>query len=262
MPALSEIQAAFGRALLGGDEAPAATMVAGDGLSPAARIEIYRHHVFTTLTAALASTYPVVCRLVDERFFGYAADAYIRRHPPAGPCLFEFGESLASFLEEFEPSRHLAYLPDVARLEWALNAAAHAEDAEPIEPAALGQVAEGELAQLRLRLHPSVQLLVSTWPIGQIWLANQPDADPELSVDLGSGGVRIEVRRVDTEPVFRAVGAGTFAFRSALLDGRALEEAAAAALDADEAFDLAQDIAALFGEQLLVGFSSAPVPSV
>ena len=89
MPALRDVQAAFRRAVLGGDDAPAAAMVAGDGMAPDARLRVYRHHVFTTLTAALTATYPVVCRLVDERFFNYAADRYIRARPPSAPCLFE-----------------------------------------------------------------------------------------------------------------------------------------------------------------------------
>jgi len=37
------------------------------------------------------ATFPVVCRLVDRRFFGFAADRYIHDHLPAGPCLFEYG---------------------------------------------------------------------------------------------------------------------------------------------------------------------------
>ena len=48
----------------------------------------------TTLTDVLMSAYPVVCRLVDPRFFAYAADRYIREHLPASPCLFEYGASL------------------------------------------------------------------------------------------------------------------------------------------------------------------------
>src|SRR6266436_6402651 len=70
---LREVEAAFSRALLGGDERLAPAEVLGDDLAPGARLQIYRHHVFTTLTAGLRATYPVVCRLVDERFFGYAA---------------------------------------------------------------------------------------------------------------------------------------------------------------------------------------------
>ena len=56
------------------------------GSDPAARLAIYRHHVSATLTEALEATYPVVVRLVDRRFFAYAADQFIRRHPPTGPC--------------------------------------------------------------------------------------------------------------------------------------------------------------------------------
>src|SRR5262245_42529788 len=78
MPALHEVQAAFRDALLGGDDAWAAAAIACDGIAPDARLRIHRHHVLVTLTAALKATYPVVCRLVDARFFDYAADAYIR----------------------------------------------------------------------------------------------------------------------------------------------------------------------------------------
>ena len=165
MPTLRELQAGFRDALLGGDEHAAAAAVRGDGLGAAPRLAVYRHHVFTSLTAALESIYPVVVRLVDARFFGYAADQHIREHPPASPCLSEYGAELGDFLARFEPSRHLAYLPDVARLEWAMNAALHAPDVEPIAPKALR-------APVTLALHPSVTLLRSPWPLDAIWRAN------------------------------------------------------------------------------------------
>jgi Putative DNA-binding domain len=266
MPALAEIQAAFARALLQDQVEPAATMVAGDGLEPAARLQIYRHHVFTTLTATLASTYPVICRLVDERFFGYAADQYIRAHPPAGPCLFEYGGELAAFIAAFEPCRRLPYLPDVARLEWALNAAAHADDVTPLDPAILRRVPEADLARLTLRLDPSLTLLSSPWPVDRIWHANQPDVDPDVPVDLASGGVCLEVRRpagaspseasdLESQAVFRAIDRATHAFRRVLQQGRCLEDAAADALEVDGGFDLGRACQALFEERLLVDFA-------
>jgi hypothetical protein len=255
VPALREIQAALGQALLGGEEGPAAALVRGDGLEPAARLEIYRHHVFTTLTAALSAAFPVVCRLVDERFFSFAADRYIRVQPPDGPCLFEYGASLPDFLADFEACRHLRYLPDVARLEWALHAAVFAEDAAPMDPAALHGVPAEDLAHLVLRLDPSLALVASPWPIDRIWRANQPDADPGVTVDLAAGGVRLEVRRLGDDPVFRLIDAPTFAFRRALLDGDHLEAAATAALEEDAAFDLTAAIRALFAETLPVGFA-------
>ena len=170
-------------------------MVSGDGLAPEARLQIYGHHVFITLTAVLKATYPVVCRLVDERFFDYAADRYISARPPATACLFEYGGDFSEFLAAFEPCRHLVYLPDVARLEWALHAAAHAEDATPLDLATLGAVAEEDYLHLVLRLDPSLSLLSSPWPIDRIWSANRSDADPEIAVDLSSGESALEVLR-------------------------------------------------------------------
>jgi hypothetical protein len=64
-----ELERDFAAALLGGAEESVVAEIEGDGLDPAARLAIYRHHVFTTLTEALEATYPVVVRLVDRRFF-------------------------------------------------------------------------------------------------------------------------------------------------------------------------------------------------
>ena len=244
MPTLRELQAGFRDALLGGDEHAAAATVRGDGLGAAARLAVYRHHVFTSLTAALESTYPVVVRLVDARFFRYAADRYIREHPPASPCLSEYGAELGDFLARFEPCRHLAYLPDVARLEWAMNAALHAHDVEPIAPEALR-------APETLALHPSVTLLQSPWPLDAIWRANQPDAESD-AVDLDTGGVLLQVWRAGEEVAFRRLSAAGFAFRNALARSRRLHTAAEAALTADAGADLPALIRALLDEQVLV----------
>ena len=244
MPTLRELQADFRDALLGGDERAAAAAVRGDGLGAAARLAVYRHHVFTSLTAALESTYPVVARLVDPRFFRYAANQYIREHPPASPCLSEYGAELGDFLARFEPSRHLAYLPDVARLEWAMNAALHAPDVEPIAPEALR-------APVTLALHPSVTLLQSPWPLDAIWRASQPDAESD-AVDLDAGGVVLQVWRAGEEVAFRRLSAAGFAFRNALARSGQLHTAAEAALAADAGADLATLSRALLDEQVLV----------
>jgi hypothetical protein len=254
MPLLRELQAAVGEALLGGPTEAAAAQILEDGLRPQARLDVYRHHVFTTLTAALQATYPVVCRLVHERFFGYAADQYIRADPPAGPCLFEYGSSFPAFLADFEPCRHLQYLPDVARLEWALNTATHAEQSAALDPVVLSQLPVEDLPGLTLRLDPSLSLLRSPWPIDQIWRVNQPEGGPDATVDLGSGGVSLEVRQMGDHAVFRPLDRAIYAFRGALRRGDCLAEAADVALETNGAFDLSQALRNLFAEQLPVDY--------
>ena len=253
MSTLRELQADFRTALFGGPDRRVAAAVREDGLAAEARLAIYRHHVFTTLTDVLAATYPVVCRLVDPRFFAYAATLYIRRHPPSGPCLFEYGDGFARFLSAFAPCRHLVYLPDVARLEWAMNVAEHADDVVPLDGRMLQRLALTDVPRLRFTFEPSLTLLESPWPVDRIWRANQADA-VEAMVDLAAGGTHLEVRRVGDEVVFRSLEPAPWVFRSALATGGALEAAAAAALAVDSALDLAGALHALLAEGVLTGF--------
>jgi hypothetical protein len=76
VPGWREIETAFGSAILAGDDGPVAAEIAEDGLTASARLRIYRHHIFTTLTEALRAAYPVVGRLVGDGFFAYAAHRF------------------------------------------------------------------------------------------------------------------------------------------------------------------------------------------
>jgi hypothetical protein len=244
VPTLRDLQAVVGAVMLGGDATLAEASVHGDGLGAVARLAVYRHHVLASLTAVLESIYPVVVRLVDARFFRYAADRYIHAHPPSRPCLFEYGATFGDFLARFPPTRHLAYLPDVARLEWAMNAALNAPDVEAATPQTLSPAS-------RIALHPSVSLLHSRWQIDSIWRANQPGREGEV-VDLQTGGVRLQIWRAGDEVVFRRLSIAEDALRRALTSAGRLDAAAEAALAADATADLAVVVRGLLEEEVLV----------
>jgi hypothetical protein len=248
MSTLLELQLQFRRAVLGGDTAALAAAVRNDGLDPAARLRIYRNHAFATLGAVLEGTFPVVCRLVDKRFFAYAAHEYLREHPPHSRCLAEYDADFADFLAGFEPCKGLPYLADVARFEWALNMAAMVREAPPLPTEALAAIPPENAPRLAVRLQPSVSYFASNWPIDVIWHANQQDEVP--TVDLPTGGTCIEIRRAGNAVAWRRLDPGTFAFRTAIADGLTL--AAATATAKDPAFDLAAALDRVFAEGLAV----------
>ena len=258
MLTLPELQTGFAKAILREDAADVAASVVGDGLTPAARVQVYWNHVFSSLTDALEATFPVVCRLVDRRFFGFAADRYIRAHPPGGPCLFEYGASFPDFLAGFPPCADYPYLADVARLEWAMNVALHAEEAAPISPAVLAAVPPEEVGRLVFRMDPAASWLASPWPVDAIWRTNQSGADPEATVDLGAGAVRLEIRRQDDAVTMRPLASVEQAFRSRLASGETLEAVAAAVTAQDAAFNLAAGLRSLLDEGLITSFALAP----
>src|SRR5689334_20095005 len=221
MPALHELQSGFRAAMLGGDASAVERSVCEDGLAAEARLAVYRRHIFTSLTTALESTFPVVVRLVDPRFFRYAADRFIREHPPTSPCL-----------------------PEAARLEWALNAALHAPDVPALPAQALHDAPE-------LALHPSVTLLDSPWPIDLIWRSVQQSAGGE-PVALDAGAVSLQIWRVGDEVVFRRLDPVSRTLRHALLESASLAAAAEAALAIDPAIDLPALIRALIDDAILI----------
>src|SRR6266487_4208064 len=128
----------------------------------------------------------------------------------------------------------------------------HAEESAPLDPMVLSQLPEDDLPGLTLRLDPSLSLLSSPWPIDQIWEVNQPDADSRAVVDLGSGSVYLEVRRIGDDAVFRPLDPAPYFFRCALSRGGCLADAAGVAFETDDAFDLSQALRDLFAEHLPV----------
>jgi Putative DNA-binding domain len=252
VPPLIELQMQLRRAALGGDTAEIVAAIRTDGLDPAARVGIYRNHAFATLGASLRGIFPVVCRLVDERFFAYAAHEYVRQHPPHSRCLAEYGADFADFLAAFEPCKALPYLPDVARFEWALNVAATMREVVPLPPHALASVPPKEAAYITLRLQPSLSYMSSPWPVDKVWQSNQ---ETEVSaVNLASGGARLQIRRAGDAVAWVRLDPATFVFRKALADGLVLGSAMAAATLQDAGFHLAEEVQHIFADGLAIAY--------
>jgi len=223
MPSLREMQLAF------------AGRVFGPGRPVSAREQIYRNNVFISLTGALADVYPVVQRLVGEKFFAQLARRYIRFHPSRSGNLHDFGRELNQFLGGLSELENLPYLPDVAALEWACHEAFHAADINP--------------ESAKRALHPAVRLVASRYPVLAIWEANQAE-DPGV-VELDSGGDWLVVFRRDLQVEMSKSTPGEFALLAALRDDMTLGEACEAALAAEPGLDLVAAIGRIAANGLL-----------
>ncbi len=239
MPALHELQRCFVAAVLDGDSDGFEPHVRAAGWSGARRVQVYRNNTRLGLTGALEAVYPVVRRLVGEGFFCYAAAEYIDRHPSRSGDLHEYGGALPEFLESFEPAAGLAYLPDVARLEWSYHQVFHAARHAPLDPQALAKVPAARQGELRFRLHPAARLLESPFPILRIWQGNQEDASQTASVDLSEGGVKLLVFRHETLDIeFQPLQDGEFHLLRAFAEDCDFAAACARAMAAQADFDL------------------------
>ncbi len=218
------------RSIVALDDAEAGGHVVAEGIEPAARLGIYRNTFASVLINALRLSYPAVHRLVAAECFEGAARLFIEEQPPQCANLDDYGAGFADFLTRFPPVAALAYLSGVARLEWAVNRALHAQDAEPLDIARLAALTEEEQARVRFAPHPGLGLVRADYPADAIWRAvlNQDDA-ALASIDLASGPVWLLVHRAEAGVDVSRLSEGAWCFTAALLAGhplhRALEEA-------------------------------------
>jgi len=243
MPSLHELQRAFSAGAVFSDAAAVASLgIVAGGLRPEARMAIYRANVLGNYRRALAATYPVIKRLVGAPFFDAASDTFVRGYPSTRGDINRYGADFSDFLGTYPPARDLRYLPDVARLEWAIDQANIARDAASFDLGALASVPPELHAELRFSLHPSARLIASIFPILHIWQANQPAHDADERIDLDEGGDTLLVLRRPSDVggiAIERISPAEHLLLATLAAGRTLDEAANRCAAMAPEFDLA-----------------------
>jgi hypothetical protein len=258
MPSLHDIQLAFAAAIFEHDASHVDGLLDSSGRNDSERLTVYFNNVYENLREALRAIYPVVERLVGERFFHYAANQYIHDVPSLSGDIQRFGSSFSSFLARFGPAASLSYLADTAALEWAMNEVFHEADHAPLALARLAELSEADCSTLRFILHPACRLIASDFPVFKIWQTNQLGARIDETVDACAGGELLLIRRdgfaVEIEPLER----GEFAMLEALLSGAKVNDAYERALQVDDAFSLPEFIQCRIGDATLVDYAVGP----
>lgn len=230
---LRDLQGAFRVALADDDPGAQPDRLGGADLVAADRFWIYRNNFLASLTAALAATFPAVERFVGEDNFRFAAHGFIRAHPPEQPSLYAYGDRFPDYLAGLAPAvADFPFLPDLARLEWAVNEAYFAADGPALTPERLAGIDPADYAELRLSLHPAGRLVRSPWPIWELWDA---EAVPE---PLGEGPDHVLALRRNGKVDVVLLSPGDFVFVSRLDAGLSLVAAAGEAAEAEPDFDL------------------------
>lgn len=257
-PSLPELQREFLAALYDAGEPGPIASIEGHGLDPDARLRIYRRGCNEIQTAALRTTYPAVLALVGADFFDQTARGYRRAHPSTSGNLQEFGAAFAEYLETLVACRSLAYLPDVARLEWLRQQTALASESQPILSDALADSLDAARAPLRMVLQPSVRLLASRYAVLTIWrYAIHPTAE---RLTLDEEGERVALWREDGEVAMTALHPASFACIEALSRGFSLDATQAAAVAVDPDFALAACVGSLQQHGLITGVKPFVAP--
>ncbi len=257
-------------------------------------LRAYRANAQALAGAALQASYPVLRQLLGQENFSHLAQDFWQALPPERGDLAQWGAALPAYLSQVPQLQALlqvhAYLPDVARLEWALHRAATATDAALDEPS-FQLLTSCDPSQLRLQLAPGCTVLRSAYPVVALvqWHdAGQSPADEAAlqstgqSTGQGTGLTTLESAREAIEkqtpqtalvwrkghrPSVAAADEAAATLIEATLQGLSLATALDAALDAALASAAHFDFSAWLTESatsgLLIGVCKHPrIPAV
>lgn len=157
------------------------------GPSPQNRLSISRNNINQTLRKSLSLGYPLTWKLVGEPCANGVAYAFIRTENslPTTSDLEGWGARFPDFLETFPPTQSLSYLPDFARLEWLKHMAYCEEDAPCLTASHFKDLEPEHYAHLTLKLHPTLRLFSSPYPLDQVMQAVEGKVD---SIELETRG--------------------------------------------------------------------------
>ncbi|MDR4307042.1 putative DNA-binding domain-containing protein [Chelatococcus sambhunathii] len=223
------------------------------GQRPDRRFSVYRNNVAVSLIGALETRFPAVRRIVGDDFFGELARAYVSQHAPRSPLMMTYGDDFPDFAARAPGLADVPYLADVARLEAARTRAYHAADADPL-PASAFAAPDGALDDVRLTLHPSVEVVRSAHPLVTIWAMNSGEAELG-SIDDWSPEDAL-VCRPAMDVFVRKLPEGGAAFLQALAGGATLAAAAERAAQDAPSFDLTENLVGLIGGGLVVAIET------
>jgi Putative DNA-binding domain len=219
-------------------------------------MQVYRANARIGAALALGAAYPVLAQLLGEESFEAMARHFWHTQPPTQGDWAQWGADLPPFLATSAQLADMPYLPDVARLEWALHLCAGEADAAQ-DPASFALLAQHAPEQVYLQLGAAC-LVASAYPVLRIVQAHNADstdlAELAALAPLLSGGAAetVLVWRKGFVPQMRAVQGAELAFTTVLLAGKSLGNALDAAGDG---LDFSAWLAHCFQSGLVLGAS-------
>jgi len=257
MSSLKALQERMAKAIMNRDMQPIGReFTAGCG-RPEYRLNIFANNTYVSLKACLKAKFPVTMKLADERFFEYAADAFVAKHPPREARLSHFGGEFPKFLAAFQACRDHPVIAEMAAMEWAIADMMNAPQLRPAPMSAIAEIARNQ-GDPGLELQPNLRFVISRWPLIETWHEHCQSGRTTMT-PLVSAVTRTVITRERDDIHFLTAEQARFTFWRALARGFPIRVAAVRALAHDKLFDLVSEIALLFRLNLVTDvFSILP----
>ncbi|MEE9303571.1 MAG: DNA-binding domain-containing protein [Thiotrichaceae bacterium] len=175
---LDSLQERYSKAIYGEDIQPLKSLIAETrNFTAQARINIYRNNTLGSLKSTLSQIFPVCETLVGTNYFSQLATSHILKNPSQHHNLDCYGETFSltikNLVTEHIELEDVAYLADVAQLEWLLHQSYYAPDRMCFDLQRFSSLATEQQMQVRFILAKDVALMDSPYPVSDIWNQHQ-----------------------------------------------------------------------------------------
>jgi len=199
------------------------SIVNGQGLDPKRCLEIHRQTWLGARMEVLKSAFPVCHQIVGPACFRRLSRDYALAIPSRHPNLHLFPENLAVWLEYWIEGRpefaDYAYLPDLARYEWARYRIQETGDNETFDFTAFERLPKIQKINIRFCLSRAASLVSSRFPVHELWLLHTKFAaqgtlearrlPEQLLVYKSEEGAAIEELSENAAGVYRLLAQGS-----------------------------------------------------
>jgi hypothetical protein len=185
------------------------------------RLAVYVNGYPARVQEAIEESFPAVTHLIGHRATHELVERYLHALTRHSYNLNDVGAKLPGFLCRDLLCARFPFLPDLARLEWAINQAFHAHQRAPLDPASLATWTDAQWQRAVLHFQPSVALVCSPWPIRDLWAARETPREA-IDLDLRDRPDQVRVWRTGLEVHCTSVGRDEALLLETLLAGQTL----------------------------------------
>jgi len=230
---LADFQDGFLQAMRG-EDGPLRAIASQPGFA------VYRNTWLKACIDTIEANFPAVTCLVGQEWMRSAAAAFALEHMPMDGRLTNYGEAFPDFLAASVATTELAYLGEVARLDWLFLACGNAADASTLQAGRLTAFSTSGLASARLRTHPTARWHASPLPARTIWEASR--SGRAVTSDLAWIPEATLMLRIDGQVRVHAIGERSCTLLDACYAGHALGAALDLAMTAGDAMRMDADL--------------------
>jgi hypothetical protein len=253
-PSLAELERALAARILGGtDPAVERWVRVPAGADAGARLAVHTAGYPARVTESLREAFPATALILGDGSFASLGERYAAQLPAELRNLNDAGAALSAFLRSDPLGDRLPFLPDLARLEWAVVECFHSELTEPFDASVCAGWGMDDWAEARVEFQPGMALVRSAWPIRELREARHRERSA-IDVDLTDRPDRVLVSRRGFEVAVETVEAIEALAIERLLAGDRLGEVTAHLAAAGAEVDA---VAHLFGRWASLGLVAA-----